>query len=367
MAAKQTRLVLVGGFLGAGKTTLLWEAARRLAARGLRAGLITNDQAPELVDTAFLARGGTRVAEVSGSCFCCNFQGLIDAMAKVRKEAEADVLIAEPVGSCTDLSATIVQPLKESFSRDLVTAPLSVMADPGRLGDILAGGTAGLHPSAAYIFRKQLEEADIVLVSKSDLLSPAALEGLCSTVRAGYPSATVMTASAKTGAGLDAWLDAVLSRSDAGRRIVEVDYDVYAEGEAVLGWLNATVALQAAAPDWTRFAEQLLRALSQRFDAMGAAVGHVKLLVSAGTGYVIGNVTGKADTLTLRGTAAAATEAVLTLNARVQMAPRALEDVTRQVLAEVCGSAVTAETKAWRCLSPGRPNPTHRYDHVVRT
>jgi G3E family GTPase len=36
-----TRLILVGGFLGAGKTTLLWEAAQRIAGRGLRVGLIT--------------------------------------------------------------------------------------------------------------------------------------------------------------------------------------------------------------------------------------------------------------------------------------------------------------------------------------
>ena len=34
-----TRLILVGGFLGAGKTTMLWQAAQRLAQRGLRAGL----------------------------------------------------------------------------------------------------------------------------------------------------------------------------------------------------------------------------------------------------------------------------------------------------------------------------------------
>ncbi|MEI6750901.1 MAG: GTP-binding protein, partial [Bacteroidota bacterium] len=60
------RLILVGGFLGSGKTTLLWETAQRLAKRGLKAGLITNDQAPELVDTAFLSRDGVKVAEVNG-------------------------------------------------------------------------------------------------------------------------------------------------------------------------------------------------------------------------------------------------------------------------------------------------------------
>jgi G3E family GTPase len=50
----KTRIILVGGFLGAGKTTLLWESARKLTEQGKHVGLITNDQASELVDTAFL-------------------------------------------------------------------------------------------------------------------------------------------------------------------------------------------------------------------------------------------------------------------------------------------------------------------------
>lgn len=167
---KTTRLILVGGFLGAGKTTLLWEAAQRVMESGQRIGLITNDQAPELVDTAILSRNEVKVAEVSGSCFCCNFNGLINAMKQLRDEAFADVIIAEPVGSCTDLSATIFQPLKENMNGELLISPLSVMADPVRLTNILDGGTAGLHPSAAYILRKQLEESDIILISKAACL-----------------------------------------------------------------------------------------------------------------------------------------------------------------------------------------------------
>jgi Ni2+-binding GTPase involved in maturation of urease and hydrogenase len=362
---KTTRLILVGGFLGAGKTTLLWEAARRLAARGLRTGLITNDQAPELVDTAFLAHGGVKVAEVAGSCFCCNFQGLIDAMSKVRAEAEADVLIAEPVGSCTDLSATIVQPLKAGFRRELVTAPLSVLADPTRLAGLLDGGSAGLHPSAAYILRKQLEEADIVLVSKSDQLSPAALTVLQQRTRQAFPEAAVLGLSAKTGAGVDAWLEAVTTRSDAGQRVVAVDYDVYAEGEAVLGWLNASIVLRGQAVDWNAFAERLLRELSRRFDERAAAVGHVKLMLSAAESFLLANLTGSADTLSLRGSVLPGPEASLTLNARVEMSPEALDAMVREVLAATCAEQVQADVVAWRCLSPGRPRPTHRYDHVV--
>src|SRR5665647_1693341 len=172
---KTTRLILVGGFLGAGKTTLLWEAARRIMEKGQRIGLITNDQAPELVDTAILSRNEVKVAEVSGSCFCCNLNGLISALKQVRDEANADVIIAEPVGSCTDLSATIIQPLRENMGRELLVSPLSAMANPERLSDIMNGGTAGLHSSAAYIFRKQLEESDIIPVSYTHLTLPTDL------------------------------------------------------------------------------------------------------------------------------------------------------------------------------------------------
>lgn len=362
-----TRLVLVGGFLGAGKTTLLWETAQRLAGRGLRVGLITNDQAPELVDTAFLSRGAVNVAEVNGSCFCCNFQGLLDAMSRVRAEADVDVLIAEPVGSCTDLSATIVQPLKDRFRREIRLSPLSVMADPVRLADILEGGTAGLHPSAAYIFRKQIEEADIVVISKADLLTSAELDVLKTRLAQAYPDVAIFTVSVKTGEGIDAWLDEVTTRSDAGQRIAEVDYDVYAEGEAVLGWLNATIILRGAATEWNLFAESLLRGLSRRFDSMGASVGHVKLIVEAGDSFLIGNLTGKGDTLSIRGADVTGSEARLTLNARVQMTPESLETIVREMIVSTSKGRITATPVAWRCLSPGRPNPTHRYGHIVTT
>lgn len=362
-----TRLILVGGFLGAGKTTLLWDAAQRLAGRGLRVGLITNDQAPELVDTAFLSRGGAKVAEVSGSCFCCNFQGLLNAMSNVQAEAVADVLIAEPVGSCTDLSATIVQPLKDRFKQELVLAPLSVIADPVRIADILDGGTAGLHPSAAYIFRKQIEEADIIVISKTDLLTSAELDVLKTRLSKAYRDTDIFTLSVKTGDGIDAWLNEVTRRSDSGKHIAEVDYDVYAEGEAVLGWLNATIMLCGKQTEWNLFARSLLSGLSQRFDSMGASVGHVKLIIKAGDSFLFGNLTGKGDTLSILGSVAAGPEAQLTLNARVQMSPEELETIAREMIASTCQGRITATNAAWRCLSPGRPNPTHRYDHVVAT
>jgi len=362
---KTTRLILVGGFLGAGKTTLLWEAARRIMEKGQRIGLITNDQAPELVDTAILLRNEVKVAEVSGSCFCCNFNGLIGAMEKVQKEADADVIIAEPVGSCTDLSATIVQPLKEKMRGNLLVSPLSVMADPAHLTDILNGGTAGLHPSAAYIFRKQLEESDIILISKADLLNVNDLELLKEKVKLNFPDADVMTVSAITGEGIDEWLEEVMNRTDAGQRLAEVDYDVYAEGEAILGWLNSNIELSGEPTNWDAFARKLLQDLSQQFDSRKASVGHVKIILEAGDNYLTGNLTGEGNTLNFRGSAGTSTKARLTLNARVEMVPEVLEEIVRRALYENTKGNLAVKIVALRCLSPGRPNPTYRFDRIV--
>src|SRR5262245_17627515 len=70
------RFVMVGGFLGAGKTTMLARLARMYAAKGLRVGVVTNDQAHDLVDTNTFRRQGLAVEEVPGACFCCRFDEL---------------------------------------------------------------------------------------------------------------------------------------------------------------------------------------------------------------------------------------------------------------------------------------------------
>ena len=360
----KTKIIILGGFLGAGKTTMLGTVAKHLTQRDHKVGLITNDQASELVDTRFLSASGT-TAEVSGSCFCCNFHGFTDAIYQLREQG-AQVIVAEPVGSCTDLSATIMQPLKERLGYEFSIAPLSVLADAGRLKEILAGGSSGLHESAAYIVKKQLEEADYIVVNKIDLYPETEIGELVRQTHSTFPRAKVFTVSAQEDVNVTGWLDEVIAAGAAGTHMLtDIDYDVYAEGEAVLGWLNATVSLTAEDKDWADFLAELLNSLSRRFDGSGQAVGHVKALIAESGNFVVGNFTGKNHTLKLRGESNRSPKVTLTLNARVEMPPEELEAVVREELAKLTGKDVKAEITVLKCLSPGRPNPTYRYDHVV--
>ena len=302
-----TRLILVGGFLGAGKTTLIAQAAERLARQGKRVGLVANDQAADLVDTEILKETGSRVEEVAGGCFCCRFPDMIGAMERLVRESEADVLIGEPVGSCTDLSATVLQPLKQLHGRQFELAPFSVLIDvkqvrvlarlrsrpvAGRTGEGVRVPAPRFPDNVLYIYEKQLEEADLIVLNKADLLSAGELAELKSALAERFPGTPLLAISALTGEGVDAWLDFVGRGQAAGKKIAQVDYDTYAAGEAALGWMNAAAKLQAHGEiDWKGFAADLLEAIRGELRARSAEIAHLKLYLTARGGHVAGNVT----------------------------------------------------------------------------
>ena len=275
------------------------------------------------------------------------------------------MIIAEPVGSCTDLSATILQPLKKYCAHDFETAPLTVLADPARLAPILDGDNAGLHADAAYIYRKQLEEGDIILITKTDAFPSETIAALKRRTSGLFPFATTLAVSALAGEGLDAWINEVLRRKDAGKRLAVVDYETYAQGEAVLGWLNGTALLHGKAIDWNLFVDELLSTLAERFNKQYCAIGHVKVIAENGAQYIAGNLTDNTETFSTCGAIGLCNEVRLTINARVETSPETLNDIVSETLKSLADENCTVQILAWRCLMPGRPQPTHRFVEVV--
>src|SRR5438132_1782654 len=195
------RFIMLGGFLGAGKTTTIARLARHYQSRGQKVGIVTNDQATDLVDTNSLRAQGFDVGEVPGACFCCNFNKLTETVGELEKSARPDVVLAEPVGSCTDLVATVVRPLQQLFGGTFDVAPYAVLLKPSHGSRILRRDKrGGFSPQAAYIFKKQLEEADLIVINRIDELSAAAADELAQMLQTQYPGTPVLRMSAKTGA-----------------------------------------------------------------------------------------------------------------------------------------------------------------------
>lgn len=364
------RLILVGGFLGAGKTTLLAQVALRLAKLGKRVGLVANDQAADLVDTEAFRLTVACIEEVAGGCFCCRFPDMVAALNRLADRDGADVLLGEPVGSCTDLAATVMHPLRDLHGGQFDLAPLSVLVDGNqvrtlaRLKAEAERGEQRFPDNVLYIYEKQLEEADLIVLNKTDRLSTAERTDLETSLRQRFPDKPVMAIAALTGDGVDVWLDRILHAAPATPRVAPVDYDTYAAGEAALGWLNASIALQASEPaNWRRFSEELLTKIRSALVARSAEIAHLKLVLHHGEKTLLGNVTENSGPVSLVGPLMeAAGDATLRLNARVHIAPDELCAICTDALHSVAAVAhVTWQIVAIRSLSPGRPVPTHRY------
>jgi len=244
---------MIGGFLGAGKTTSIIKLAEYLTEKGQKVGLISNDQGEGLVDTVSMKSKNFAVEEIAGGCFCCRFNSLSEAADKLEKEIRPDVFLAEPVGSCTDLIATVSYPLRRIYGDRFLVAPLSIVLDPVRARRIfgLAEGRK-FSPKVQYVYKKQLEEAEIIVINKIDLLESNEEDELEKIIRQEYPRAKVFLAGAREGRGLTEWFDYLLSRNMNPGQNLEINYDDYAEGEKALGWLNMTLDIRAdrqASPD----------------------------------------------------------------------------------------------------------------------
>ncbi len=368
--AGQARYIMVGGFLGAGKTTAVLRLAERLHAQGRRVGLITNDQGSHLVDTAMLASHGFAVEEIAGGCFCCRFNSLVDAARKLSGSTSErpDVFLAEPVGSCTDLVATVSYPLRRIYGEAFSIAPLSVLVDPVRAQRMLGlAGGAGFSEKVQYIYRKQLEEAEIIVINKCDLLAPAERAKLRDALAARFPAAAVLEMTARTGAGVDDWLEALAAGDAVQRAAMEIDYDIYAEGEALLGWLNATVNLSADAPfDGNRFLREFAGALQDRLAQAEAEVAHLKMTLEPMDGLGELAVVNLVRNDYVPELSQEIEEAIPGGQVIVNVRAEADAEILRQGLAQTLAAlkqawpTVAANVEHEEHFQPGRPQPTHR-------
>lgn len=345
-------IVPLGGFLGSGKTTLIVAAARVLESRGLRAAAILNDQGSELVDTEFVGRNGIAADQVTGGCFCCLFSDLVDAAERLREQSP-DVIFAEAVGSCTDISATTLQPLKLYYSDQFRLAPHTVLVDPQRAHEIDTGEAGA---DLSFLFRTQVDEADLVCFTKMDLHNEIP----------NIASAPVRYLSALTGRGVAEWLDEILAGQIAsGGRILQIDYQRYARAEAALAWLNCSVTVTLEAPITPAlFIGPLLDDMASAFTAAGLRVVHLKLGCDSPSGYLKASITGEGAEPVVHGMLDASPAELhnLLINVRAEGDPATLRRIVEEELARLPGRI---EIRHMQCFSPAPPQPEHRIEAVV--
>lgn len=363
------RLILVGGFLGAGKTTLVGSLVRYLRTGGLRCAVVTNDQAIGLVDTALASRlDGAAISEIAGGCFCCKLDQLEETLNGQWQEDRPfvpDVIVAEPVGSCTDLVATVVLPLRRVFGESAAVVPLSVVLDGRRALASLGGRrTPGdFSKDVGYIYRKQIEEAEIVVVNKIDLLPKEDEADLLARIESNFPGKEIFLLSARTGDGVEEWANRIIGAETDPQRLMEVDYERYGKGEALLGWCNAAVEVECLHPEnGDEFLSRLSLAIAGILAEQNTEVAHFKMALEDPDGRlgVINQVLSGTEPAISRSFGGSFRQGNLTVNLRAEGDPEGLRKIVEGCVDQLSREGINARLLEMAAFRPGQPVPVER-------
>ena len=353
------KIFLVGGFLGSGKTTAIHNACLQLKDAQVTVGVITNDQGSDLVDSRYIEGTGVPVMEVTDGCFCCNYDKFDELLGRFKNAHQTDVIFAESVGSCTDLVATVVKPLAR-YSNELDVV-VSVFADATILPTMLQGSRLFVK-SVHYIYLKQLEEADVIVVSKVDLLPPEELTILEGMIRARYPNKTILLHNSIDDQDIRKWIDVLNFVEPKNRQNMDMDYTLYGAGEAALGWLDADLKIFSACGQAFEFSAQLIDSIQKELSRQNLPIGHLKYAVADENSLYKVSFTSDAEAQTsLQFIGKKADEVSVLINARIQADPEDLKTVIKDLISalnELHDARVII--KKMVAFKPGFPNPTHR-------
>ena len=190
-------VTVLSGFLGAGKSTLLNYVLRNR--ENLRVAVIVNDMSEINIDGSEVQRDVTlnraeeKLVEMSNGCICCTLrEDLLEEVAKLAKEGRFDYLLIESTGISEPLPVAETFTFRDEDEQSLadiarLDTMVTVVDGMNFLLDYQAaeslasrGETLGVEDerSITDLLIEQVEFADVILISKIDLISSREREEL---------------------------------------------------------------------------------------------------------------------------------------------------------------------------------------------
>ena len=212
--ARQLPVTVLSGFLGAGKTTVLNHILNNRA--GLKVAVIVNDMSEINIDAALvnqdvsLNRAEEKLVEMSNGCICCTLrEDLLLEVNRLSRDGRFDYLVIESTGISEPLPVAETFTFEDEDGTSLSTiARLDTMVTVVDAVNFLRDyqSTRNLQQegenlgeedlrNVVDLLVEQVEFCDVLLISKTDLVTDEELETLSATLRLLNPDAHIVPIS----------------------------------------------------------------------------------------------------------------------------------------------------------------------------
>jgi G3E family GTPase len=354
------KLHIVGGFLGSGKTTAIYQAAKLLISKGGKVGVITNEQVTYPEITGLVNANYSPSEEVINGCFSSNLDNLSDKIVSLNQDAHPDYIFAESVGSCTDLVKTVLKPLM-IFNNDIFESlTLSIIVDARMLLSYLKDEQLLFGDDVTYIFEKQIEEADLLVLNKIDLLADEDFPVLKSLINKFLPDKIIITQSSFNPQNIENWMDTLDSLPSEKRKPVEIEYQSYARGEAFLTWLDEEVTFSTSENEAGEAAVGFIKILTTEIKQKQIPIGHLKCLLVNGEQIQKISITAFDDEDWQRDLAPVSSNLVkLFIIARLETTTDLLQGIIQSSIISVSNNGVKVTTHSSLARPSGSSKPAH--------
>lgn len=199
------KITQIAGFLGCGKTTLMLRLSKKLSDGGKRkVALIVNEIGEIPVDGKIIEESGLRVKDIGGGCICCEIASTFaKTIYNLYKDFHPEHILVEPTGVAVPHQVKLAARMSGRDAK-ISIGPAVVLFDATRPAELLDMDMLG------QLVTSQVKDADVLAISKVDIVSEDQVKEAGERVRQYNPTAEIIQLSSFKELGVDRIIEIIL-------------------------------------------------------------------------------------------------------------------------------------------------------------